>query len=142
MFTQKFLWPGMVLLFNSVSEAQSAAPAAGGTPSTVEAFLLPLAFMMGIFYLLVWRPQQKRATQQQQFLSSLQKGDEIITASGIYGEITGLTDKVATIQIADNVKIKILRSQVLKKAADEQNAAGANQKSLAPKGNSGKGATL
>ncbi len=111
-----------LILISKTAFAQ-AVPAS--TPSSMEAFLLPLVFMMGIFYLLVWRPQQKRGKEQAAMLTSLKRGDEVITSGGIYGKIAGLTDKVLTLEIADNVKIKILRTQVLKKASEEVSATAA-----------------
>jgi preprotein translocase subunit YajC len=49
---------------------------------------------------------------QQQMLSSLKHGDDIITSSGMLGKVTGITEKVVTVEVADNVKVKMLKSQV------------------------------
>jgi len=92
------------------STALVAEPAKN--PSTFEVLYIPLIAFFAIFYFLIIRPQSKRAKQQQQLISSLKKGDEIITTSGIYGIITGLTDTVATLEISSNVKIKLLRSNI------------------------------
>lgn len=106
---------------SSKAFAQATAPAApaAAQPSAIEAFLLPLGLMMGVFYLLVWRPQQKKMKEQQAFLQNLKKGDEVVTSSGILGEITGVAEKVITVQIAEGVKVKMLRSQILKKISDD-----------------------
>jgi preprotein translocase subunit YajC len=58
------------------------------------------------------RPQQKRAKEHRNFLNSLNRGDEVITAGGLIGKITGLTDDVVTVEIADKVRVKVLRNQI------------------------------
>jgi preprotein translocase subunit YajC len=73
-------------------------------------FLLILMFV--VFYFLLIRPQQKKQKEHQKMLQNLKKGDDVVTASGIFGKVTGITDNVATIEIADKVRIKILRAQI------------------------------
>ncbi len=89
-------------------------PAAGAEPPKpgMLGSLLPFGLMFGIFYFLMIRPQQKKAKEQAQMLSALKDGDEVITASGILGKITGMTDKVVTMEVDDSVHLKILRTQV------------------------------
>lgn len=99
-------------------DAAAQAPAQGGFMSFV-----PLIAIFFIFYFLMIRPQKKKMEEEQKYLSSLQKGDEVYTKSGLLGKIHGLTDKVVTLEIAENVKIKILRHQV----------AGASKDILEPK---------
>lgn len=74
--------------------------------------LIPLVLIGFIFYFLMIRPQKKRFQKEQDYLNSLQKGDEVYTKSGVIGTIVGMNDKLVTLEIADNVKIKILKSQV------------------------------
>ncbi len=82
--------------------------------------LLPLILIFVIFYFLLIRPQQKKAKAHQQFVSDLKKGDKIVTTGGLYGEITGLTDKYITLEIADNVRVKVVRSHVVGSSADQE----------------------
>ncbi len=99
-----------------------AAPAAGAAGAAVAGTapaapgLLGMAFpfilMFGILYFLVIRPQQKRVKQHSALLGALKQGDEVVTSSGILGKISGLTEKVATLEIDQNVRIKILKSQI------------------------------
>ena len=94
-----------------------AAPGANGAPAAGQqpgfgSMLIPFLLMFAVLYFLMIRPQQKKAKEQQSMLSALKQGDEVITTSGIIGTVAGLTDKVVTLEIADNVKIKILKSQV------------------------------
>jgi preprotein translocase subunit YajC len=74
--------------------------------------LMPMVAMFGVIYFLMIRPQQKKMKEQQEMLTSLKHGDEIVTSSGILGKITGITEKVVTVEVADNVKVKMLKSQV------------------------------
>lgn len=68
--------------------------------------------MIGIFYFLIIRPQGKRLKDHERMVSTLKKGDAIFTNSGILGTIDGLTDTVVTLEVANNVKIKMLRKQI------------------------------
>ena len=95
----------------------TAVPAGGGAPLGQQApglgsMLLPFAAMFGVVYFLMIRPQQKKMKEQQDMLGQLKQGDEVVTTSGILGTITGITEKVATVEIAPNVRIKILKSQI------------------------------
>ena len=74
--------------------------------------VMPFALMFVVFYFLLIRPQQKKMKEQEQMVSGLQKGDEVVTQSGIFGKIHGITDKVVDLEIANNVRIKILKAQV------------------------------
>lgn len=93
-------------------EAFAQAPAAGAAPAPIWAQLMPFVFMIGIFYVLIIRPQQKQRKAHQEFLSKLKRGDEVVTNSGILGRVEGMTDTVVTLEIADGVRIKVLRSMV------------------------------
>ena len=73
---------------------------------------LPLILLFGIFYFLLIRPQQKRQREQKELLASLRKGDQVITAGGLYGKITGLTDSVVTLEITEKVRVKVARRQI------------------------------
>ncbi len=100
------------------------APAGGpGTPTggLLQA-LFPLLLMFLVFYLLLIRPQQKRVRQHKQLLANLKRGDEVVTSGGIHGKITGITENVVTLEIADNVRIKIQRDNIsgLKPKAPEK----------------------
>ena len=76
------------------------------------ATLFPFLLMFVVIYFLMIRPQQKRAKEQKDMLGGLKQGDEILTASGILGKVHGINDKVVTVEVADNVRVKMLKSQV------------------------------
>lgn len=85
----------------------SAEQAGGGFAAFV-----PLLLMVGIFYFLLIRPQQKKQKEHRTMLAGLKKGDTVITQGGLHGRVTGLTDTVATIEIADKVRVKIQRGYI------------------------------
>lgn len=84
----------------------------GGQGPGMMATLFPFILIMGVMFLFVIRPQQKKHKEQQEMLNSLKHGDEILTSSGILGTITGITDKVVTVEVAENVRFKMLKSQI------------------------------
>lgn len=63
-------------------------------------------------------PQQKKAKEHQNYLANLKKGDKVITGGGIHGQIASLTDTVVTLEIAENVRIKVNRGAIAGSAAD------------------------
>jgi preprotein translocase subunit YajC len=95
----------------SAPAAGAAAPLTAPSPG-MASMLLPFAAMFGVVYFMMIRPQQKKMKEQQDMLGQLKQGDEVVTTSGILGTIRGLTEKVVTIEIDDDVKIKVLKSQV------------------------------
>ena len=80
----------------------------GGMFSTVIMFGLIII----IFYFMILRPQQKRQKEREKLLTSLKKGDKIVTVGGLYGTIVGLEDKTVVVQVADNVKLKFDKTSV------------------------------
>jgi len=74
--------------------------------------MVPFVFIFVVFYFLIIRPQGKRQKEHQSFLTALQRGDEVVTASGILGRIEGMTDQYVTLEVADGVRIKMLRNQI------------------------------
>jgi preprotein translocase subunit YajC len=84
---------------------------AGGASSQLAAFV-PLILMVGIFYFLLIRPQQKKQKEHRTMLSSLQKGDVIVTQGGLQGKITGITESVVTLEIAEKVRVKVQRGYI------------------------------
>ena len=74
--------------------------------------VLMFAFIIGIFYFLILRPQQKKQKERQQMISALHKGDKIITAGGMHGVVAGIDEKTVLIQVADNIKLKFDRASI------------------------------
>ena len=92
-----------------------AAAAAGAAPSGMAAFFntlfLPIALFL-IFWVLVFRPQSKRAKEHKAELMAIKKGDDIITGGGIRGRVTKVTDDEAEVEIAQGVKIRVIKSTI------------------------------
>jgi preprotein translocase subunit YajC len=85
-----------------------------GSNSTL-AFLvqiLPIAAIFAVFYFLVIGPANKQKRKTQEMLTSLKKGDRVVTSGGIYGTIQGVEPDVVYLKIADNVKVKVSRSAI------------------------------
>jgi preprotein translocase subunit YajC len=97
-------------MFADVAYAMGA-PSGGGAMGSLTSFL-PLVLMFVVFYFLLIWPQQKKAKAHRQVLANLQKGDNVVTSSGIYGQITGITDTTVTLEIAEKVRIKVSRNAV------------------------------
>ena len=81
-------------------------------PSSFLPLLLPWVLVMGIFYVLLIMPQQKRQKKVQEMLSGLKAGDKVITSGGIYGTVVGLEDTAVQLRIAEQVKIKVSRAAI------------------------------
>ena len=90
----------------------SPAFAQGAQQGDAFGFLLPMLIIFGAFYFLLIRPQQKRQKEHKKLIGELETGDEVLTAGGILGKVTSVTDLYATVKIADNVEIKIQKSTV------------------------------
>ena len=89
----------------------AGAAAAAGQPGLLG-MLLPFLLMFGVLYFLMIRPQQKRMKKHQELLTGLSHGDDVVTSSGILGKVTGITDRVVTLEISEDVRVKMLKSQV------------------------------
>jgi preprotein translocase subunit YajC len=101
----------------------SAMPGCGGGGMTQ---LAPLLLMFVIFYFLLIRPQQKKAKEHQNMLGNLKRGDSVVTTGGLLGKITGLTDRTITIEVAEKIRLRVLRSHVAGKQAEVESQDNSN----------------
>lgn len=86
---------------------------AGGAGGFDVGFLLPMVLIFGVFYMLLIRPQQKKAKQHRELLEALRRGDRIITNGGIIGLITKVVDaNELIVEIAEGVRVRVARSMV------------------------------
>lgn len=92
---------------NVAADAATKAPAQSPLMSFV-----PFILIFFVFYFLMIRPQKKKLAEEQNFLNNLQKGDEIYTKSGLIGVVTGVTEKLVTLEVSEGVKIKVLKMQI------------------------------
>ncbi len=95
-------------MFISTAFAQSAGP------SMIASQLLPFVLIFGVFYLMLIRPQQKRAKQHKEMVSKLSRGDKVIISSGITGIVSKAVAEKDTIEveIATGVYVNLLRANV------------------------------
>ncbi|PIU00891.1 MAG: preprotein translocase subunit YajC [Bdellovibrionales bacterium CG10_big_fil_rev_8_21_14_0_10_45_34] len=87
-------------------------------PSMLES-LLPMVLLFGVIYFFMIRPQSKFRKEQAKMQEALKRGDQVITVSGILGRVEGLTDKYITLEIATDVRVKILRTQIAGQVKDQ-----------------------
>ena len=78
--------------------------------------------MFLVFYFLMIRPQQNKIKEQETLVKSLQKGEEVITRAGIIGKIHGIAEKFVTLEVDQNVRIKVLKTQIETVLRGEQKA--------------------
>jgi len=83
---------------------------------------LPMLFIFVIFYFLLIAPMRKKQKRQQELLGQLKKGDEVVTGGGLFGRIAAFdeTRGVVILQVADNVKIKVLRTSIVGLAGESE----------------------
>ncbi len=81
-------------------------------PANPLVSLFPIILIFVIMYMLLIRPQQKKNKEHQEMVKRLKAGDQVVTAGGIHGRITGVKDKSVTVRIADQVEIEVSRMSV------------------------------
>lgn len=80
--------------------------------------MIPMIAVFGlIFYFLVIRPQQKTAKEHKKLVSELQKGDSVVLSCGIHGRVASIADDTVSVEVADNVKIKVNKDVILARKA-------------------------
>ncbi len=98
-----------------VDLAYAMGEAGGGGTGTSSTFIM-MAVMIAIFYFLLIRPQQKQKKLHAEFLKNLKRGDQVVTSGGVFGRITGITDIFVTLEVAENVNIKVMKGNVIRPA--------------------------
>ena len=97
-----------------ISDALAENGATAAAPGAGESLLgmLPLIVIFVIFYFLLIRPQVKRAKEHKKLTESVAKGDEIVTGGGLLGKVVDVNENFVTLEIANNVNVKIQRHSV------------------------------
>jgi preprotein translocase subunit YajC len=93
-----------------INPAWAQAAPGGGPPAIMQ--FMPLVLIFVVFYFLLIRPQQQKAKEHKTMLANLKRNDDVITSGGLYGKIMALTEKVATLEIAPNVRVRVDRQQI------------------------------
>jgi preprotein translocase subunit YajC len=89
-----------------------AAPVTGSGASQILFGIAPWLLIFGIFYILMIRPQQRQLKAQRDAIAAVKKGDEVITGGGIRGRVTKVTDDEAEVEIAQGVRIRVVKSTI------------------------------
>ena len=96
-------------MFITPAYAQAGAPGAGD----FLGMILPLVLIMGVFYFLLIRPQQRKMREHQEMLKKVGKGDTIITSGGLIGKVVKVVDDSELhVEVGENVKVRILRTGI------------------------------
>ncbi len=99
-------------MFISSAFAQAAPAAAGDVQSSLMG-MLPLVLMFVVLYFVMIRPQMKKAKDHKNMVEALAKGDEVVTAGGLLGKVTKMTEGFLSIEIATGVEVQLQRSSVV-----------------------------
>jgi preprotein translocase subunit YajC len=104
-------------MFFDLQTAYAASPAGGaqGGGGSMISTLVMFAAVILIMYFLMIRPQQKRQKEHQKMLSSIQKGDKVVTTSGIHGTVLEMDEKTMTLRVDENTKMRFERGAVASK---------------------------
>lgn len=99
----------------------ASQPQAGtAQPDPFLALLPPMLIMIGVFYLLIFRPQQKRQRELDELIKNLKKGDNVITSGGIVGTVLAPPNKdgIVVLKTGQDTKLEVLKSAVVQKQPD------------------------
>jgi len=102
------------MLFNLLQ----AAPAQGGAMGGNWSFILMMVALFVVMYFFMIRPQQKRQKELRAFRDTLQKGNKIITAGGIYGIVVEIKETSVLVEVDNNVKVRVDKGSIVKDPAD------------------------
>ena len=106
------MWNQLTEILGGPTNAYALAGGGGGGGNqSIMGMIFPFLMVFGIIYFLMIRPQQKKQQEQQAMLQALKVGDNVV-ASGIYGEVTRIKDDIINVKIADNVRIRVMRSAI------------------------------
>jgi preprotein translocase subunit YajC len=100
-------------MFATQAHAQTpgGAPARGGASDKIQIFGLPIILLV-LFYILVIRPQQRRMKQHQAMVQALKRGDTVVLNSGVLGKVSRVDDSEASIEIAPNTTVKVVKAMI------------------------------
>ena len=116
-------------MFSSIAYAMAPQAQQGGEAgaSSMMASLMPIVMIIGVFYFLLIRPQQKRAKEQQAMIRGLKKGDPVITSGGIYGVIIEIDNDKAKVDLGDTT-ITVMRQALSLQPSGQKSPVVANKK--------------
>jgi len=83
-----------------------------GSPAGMFTGFLPIILIIGIFYLLIYRPMRRRQKALETMIAGLNNGDKVITNGGVYGTVAGIRDHSVLLKVADQVKIEVAKASI------------------------------
>lgn len=98
-------------MFSSTEYLTLAAAGAGGA-SAFLVQLAPFILIIVVFYFLLIRPQQQRMKKHREMIENLRRGDEVVTAGGMIGKVTRIAENEVTVELAENVRVKVLKHTI------------------------------
>ena len=107
------------------------AQAGGGGMEALNSLLIPTILIIGIMYFLMIRPQQKRMKAHRAMIEAIRRGDTVVRSGGIIGKVTKADDSELHVEVADGVRIKVLRTSISEVRGKGEAAASAKSESKA-----------
>ena len=96
-----------------ITSAFAQTPGALGSGGDLIQFIVPMVAVLGIMYLMILRPQQKRAKDHQAMITAVRRGDTIVTTGGLIGKVTKATEPTELeLEIAANVRVRVSRAMI------------------------------
>jgi preprotein translocase subunit YajC len=83
--------------------------------------LLPILLIIGIFYLLIYRPMRRRQRAVETMIAGLKNGDKVITNGGVYGTVAGVKENTVLLKVADQVKIEVAKASISSLQSPQRN---------------------
>ena len=97
---------------HSILSSFLAQTAPEGGPLGALSGFVPILLMVAVFYFVLLRPQQKQAKKHQQFVSQLQKGQDVVTQGGMIGKVFQVEDKTVTLDLGGGNKVRFVKGQI------------------------------
>lgn len=95
-----------------------------GSPAGMLTGFLPIILIIGIFYLLIYRPMRRRQKALEAMIAGLKNGDKVITSGGVYGTVAGIRDNSVLLKVADQVKIEVAKNSISSLQSPPKDSAG------------------
>jgi preprotein translocase subunit YajC len=99
-------------LFPLLGTPDAAGAASGGGAGALVSSFIPFVFVIGIFYFLIIRPQNKKQKETQKMLEALKKGDRVTTIGGIHGTIQSVKENTVIVKVDENARMEFSRSAI------------------------------
>ena len=106
------LFASLLPLLQAAPSADKVASGGGSSSFGMIIQVLPIVALIAVFYFLVIRPQNKKQKETKKMLSSLKKGDKVITIGGVHGVVSSVKETTVIVKVDDNCKLEFLRSAI------------------------------